>query len=109
MRTVWSCKVVKLLPLGQFLIQIHIALVTQQLIKLFLVRTVGALDLAVKLRRSRFDISMSDAQVFDMPMELRLELVAAIGSDLLDAKWKFGDDVINKINSVLLRMTLVDL
>ena len=33
-----------------------------------------------------------------MPMELRLELVAAIGSDLLDAKWKFGDDVINKIN-----------
>ena len=44
-----------------------------------------------------------------MPMELRLEFMAAIGSDLLDAKWKFGDDVINKFNSVLLRMTLVDL
>ena len=40
---------------------------------------------------------MSDTQVFDMPMELRLELVTAIGSDLLDAKRKFGDDLINKI------------
>ena len=109
MSAVRPCKVVKLFPLGQFLIQIHIALVTQQLIKLFLIRAVGSLDLAVELGRSRFDISMSDTQVFDMPMELRLELVAAIGSDLLDAKWKFGDDVINKVDSVLLRMTLVDL
>ena len=42
-------------------------------------------------------------------MELRLELMTAIGSDLLDTKWKFSDNVINKINRVLLRMTLVDL
>ena len=109
MSAVRPCKVVKLLPLGQFLFQIYIALVTHQLIELFLIRAVGSLDLAVELRRSRFDISMSDTQVFDMPMELRLELVAAIGSDLLNAKWKFGDDVINKINCVFLRMTLVDL
>ncbi len=56
----------------------------------------GSLNLAVELRRSRFDIGMSDSQVFYVPMELRLELVTAVGSDLLDAKWKLFDDVITK-------------
>jgi hypothetical protein len=77
MRTVWSSKIVKLLPLIQFLVQIYIVLVTQQLIKLLLVGAVRAFDLAVELRCSRFDIRMSDTQVFDMPVELRLELVPA--------------------------------
>ena len=54
---------------------------------------------------------MPDADIFHMPMELRLELMATvkIGSNLLDAKWKFGDDVIDKIHRVLLSMTLVNL
>ena len=29
-------------------------------------------------------------------MELRLQLMAAIGSDLLDTKRELGDDVVNK-------------
>ena len=43
-----------------------------------------------------------------MPMELRLKLMATIGSDLLDAKRELGNDVVNKGNRVLLRMTIVD-
>jgi len=100
MRAVRSCEVVKLLPLIQFLVQIHVVLVTQQLIKLLLIGAMRAFKLAVELRRSRFDIRMSDTQIFDMPVELRLELVTTIGPDLLDTKRKLGDDVINKGNRV---------
>ena len=57
----------------------------------------GALNLAVELRCPRFDIRMPDTQVFNMPMELRLELMATIGSDLLDTKRELGNDVINKL------------
>ena len=107
MSTVWPSKVGELLPFIQFLVLVHIALVTQQLIELFSIRALGSLDLAVQLRGS--DISMSDTPVFNMPMELRLELMTTIGSDLLDTKSELGDDVINKGNRVLLRMMIVNL
>jgi len=106
-RAVWPSKIIKLLPLIQFLVQIYVVLVTQQLIELLLVGAVGSFDLAVELRRSRFDIRMSDTQVFDMPMKLCLKLVTTIGSDLLDTKRELGNDVINKGNRVLLCMTSV--
>ncbi len=109
MRAVWSSEIIKLLPLIQFLVQVYIVLVTQQLIELLLVGAVGALDLAVELRCPRFDIRMSDTQIFNMPMELRLEFMTTIGSDLLDSKRELGNDVVNKSDCVLLRMTLVDL
>jgi hypothetical protein len=41
----------------------------------------GALDLSVELRRPRLDVDMLHAQIGDMPVEQRLELVAAIRSD----------------------------
>ena len=69
----------------------------------------GSLDLAVELRRSGFDVDMSDTQVFHIPMELCLKLMTTIGSNLLDAEWELVDNVINKGNGVLLRMPLVDL
>lgn len=108
MRAVWPSKIVKLLPLVQFLVQIYIVRVTQQLKKFLLVGAVGSLELAVQLRCPRFDIRMSDTQVFNMPMELRLKLMTSIGPDLLDTKRKLGNDVINKGNRVLLRMSFVD-
>jgi hypothetical protein len=102
-------KIAKLLPLIQFLVQVHIVFVNQQLIELLLVGAVGPLYLAVELRRSRFDIRMSDTQVFNMTAELRLELMTTIGPDLLDTKRQLGNDVVNKGNRVLLRMAIVDL
>ena len=89
--------------------RVHIALVTQQLIALFSIRALGSLNLDVQLRNSGFDISLSDTQILNMPMELRLELMATIGSDLLDTKRELGDDVVNKGNRVLLRMSIVNL
>src|SRR5450631_3355678 len=64
--------------------------------------------LAIELRRSLFDVGVPDAFVFDMPMELGLELMPIVGSDFFDAERKFLDDVIDEINGVRLRMLVVD-
>ena len=60
----------------------------------------GAFDLAVQLRSSAFDVGMADALIFDVPVELCLELMAVIGSDLFDAERELFDDVIDKVDRV---------
>ncbi len=52
----------------------------------------GALDLPVQPRGSRLDIGTADALIFDMPVELGLELVALVGPDFLYAEREFFDD-----------------
>lgn len=59
----------------------------------------GSLDLAVQLRGSAFDVSMADALIFDVPVELGLELMAVVGPDLFDAERELVDDVIDKVLS----------
>ena len=44
---------------------------------------------------------MANTQVFHIPMELCLNLVTTIGSNLLDAKRELVDNVINKCKSDL--------
>lgn len=51
----------------------------------------GSLDLAVQLRGSALDIGMADALVLDIPVEFGLELMAVVGSDLLDAERELFD------------------
>ena len=68
----------------------------------------GSLDFAVQLRSSTFDVSMADALIFDVPVELGLELVAVVGSDLFDAERELFDDVIDEVLSVGLSMFVVD-
>ena len=65
-----------------------------------LVRAMGSLYLTVQLRRSAFDVGMADALIFDVPVELCLELMAVIGSDLFDAERELFDDVIDKVDRV---------
>jgi len=60
----------------------------------------GSLYLTVQLRRSAFDVGMADALIFDVPVELCLELMAVIGSDLFDAERELFDDVIDKVDRV---------
>ena len=69
----------------------------------------GSLDLAVQLWSSTFDVSMADALIFDVPVELGLELVAVVGSDFLDAERELFDDVIDKVLSVGLCVFVVNL
>ena len=52
---------------------------------------------------------MPDTEIFDMPMELSLELMTVIGADLADTERELIDDVIDKVDRVGLCMLLVDL
>jgi hypothetical protein len=61
--------VVESFPFFEFPVHIHIVSVSQLLIELFFVRAVGSLDFAFELRRSWFDVGMSDAFVLNMPVE----------------------------------------
>ncbi len=95
-------QVVKSLPLLQLLFKIYVVLVRQQLVELLLVRPVGSLDLTVELRASWFDVNMPDPLVFNMPMELGLPFMTAVGAEGLDAERKFVDYIVRKVDGVFL-------
>jgi hypothetical protein len=69
----------------------------------------GSLDLAVQLRGSTFDVSMAYALILDVPVELGLELMAVVGSDLFDPERELFDDVLDKVDRVGLSMLVIDL
>ena len=50
--------IVEALPLGQPLVEVHIAAIREELVGVVLVRSVGALDLAVELGRPWLDIDV---------------------------------------------------
>ena len=76
MSAVRSVEVVEALPFAQLGLEIHVAPVPEQLAELLPVRAVRSLYLAVELRCAALDEGMADAQILNVPMELRLELVA---------------------------------
>lgn len=82
----WSVEVVEVFPFAELGLEIDVAFVGQELIKLLLIGAMRSFDLAVQLRGSALDIGMSDALIFNMPMELSLELMAVISPDFLDAE-----------------------
>ncbi len=69
----------------------------------------GALDLAVQLRGSALDVGMADTLIFDMPVELGLELMPIVGPDFLDAERELFNDVIDEVDRVGLCVFVVDL
>ena len=52
---------------------------------------------------------MPYAFVFDMPVKLSLPLMSSIATNRMDAEWKLLDDVVDEIDRILLRMSLIDL
>jgi hypothetical protein len=104
-----SGEVIDAFPFVEPLLQIHVALVGEQLVELLLIRSVRAFDLAVQLRRATLDVGMADAFVFDVPVELRLELVAIICPDFANAKRKRFDDVVDEVDGAGLSVFLIDL
>lgn len=65
-------------------------------------------NFAVELRCAAFDVRVADAKIFNVPMELRLEFMAVIGSDLTDAERELFDDVIREVDGIGLSMFFVD-
>ncbi len=52
---------------------------------------------------------MSNAQIFDTPMELRLELVTIVGSDFAYTEGELFNDVVDEVDRVGLGMFFIDL
>ena len=109
MRAVWPCEVVKPLPFVEFGFEIDVTFVTEKLIEFLLIRSVRALHFPVELWRSTFDVGVSNALVFNMPMEFGLELVAIVSSNFANTERKLLNDMINEVDRVCLRVFVVDL
>ena len=105
----WPCEVIEAFPFIEFGFQIDVSFVAEQLVEFLLIGSVRAFNLAVQLRRAALDIGMADAVVLDMPVELRLELMAIVCPDLTNAKWKAFDDVVNEVDGAGLGVFVVDL
>ncbi len=73
-----SMEVVKAFPFVQFRFEIDIAFVAEELVELLAVRAVRSFDLSVELGRPALDVGVADAQILEMPMEFRLELMAVV-------------------------------
>ncbi len=86
----WSMKVIKIFPLCQFPIQIHIVFVAQQLIEFPFVGSVGTFHLAIESWCPRLNIDMIDPQVCEIPVKLGLELVTVIRPDRVNPKRELG-------------------
>ena len=109
MCAVRSSEVVEAFPFVEFCLQIDVTFVTEELIELLLIGTVGSFDFVVQLRCVALYVGMPDPEVFNMPMELGLEFVTIIRTDFTNAEWELFDDVVNEVNRICLGMLLVDL
>ena len=109
MRSVWSVEVVEALPDGQLLLEIDIVFVGEELVELVFVCSVGPLNLPVELRRSCLDVDVLHAQVSHVPVEERLELVAAIGADRSDPERELLDHVVDEVDRIRLSVAVIDL
>jgi hypothetical protein len=74
-------EIVESFPFAQSGFEIDVAFVAEKLIELLLVGSMWPFDFAVQLRRCPPDIGMANTQIFDMPMKLRLELMAVTSSE----------------------------
>jgi len=97
-----SGEVVEAFPLIEFLVQIYVICVGQELIKLLLIRAVRSLNLSVELGRPGLDVHVPHTQVLDMPMEFGLELMPSVGAYRVDSKGKLLDHIVCEGNGVLL-------
>ena len=64
-----------------------------------------SLDLADHLRCSSIDVNVTDALIFDLPVELGVELMSVISADLSDADQELFDNVIGEVGRVCLFRT----
>src|SRR4030095_7494659 len=104
-----SVIIVEVLPSLQLCVEIDVIGISQQLIKLGLIRSVGPFVFAVQLWRLGFDIHMPHALVFDMPVKASLKLMTSIGSDGADPEGELLDHIVHELDRTRLVMFREDL
>ena len=102
-----SVEVVELLPFLQFGLQNDVAFVTEQLIEILSIRPVWSLHLAIQLWGATFDIGVADPKIFDVSVELSLELVTIVSSDFTNAEWELFNDMIDEVYCISLSVLLI--
>jgi hypothetical protein len=67
------------------------------------------LHFAIQLRGARLDVYVSDTLVFNMPVELCLELMAPVCANGMNPERELLDKVINKVTCVRLVVSRINL
>lgn len=67
------------------------------------------LHFTIKLWRASRDVGVSNALVFNLPMEFSLELMAIVSANISNAERELFDDMINEVDGICLRVLVVDL
>ena len=93
-----SVIIVEVFPGLQLRIEIHISGVSQQFVKLGLIRSVGTLDFAVQLGCLGFDVDMPHALVFNMPVKSGLKLMPPVCANCVDPEGKRLDPVVQELD-----------
>ena len=86
-------EVAEALPDGQFLLEIHVVSIREQLVELVFVGPMRSFDPIIELRRARLDLDVLHSQISVVPVEQSLELVAPVGSDRADSERKLLDHI----------------
>ena len=69
-------QIVEVFPFGQFGIQVHIIRISEELVKFGIVVPVRALHFAIEPGWARLNVNVTKAEILQMPMKARLELVS---------------------------------
>ena len=93
-------------PLGRLGFGIQIAVVAEASIETLANGFVEALDLTLELRWAWLDEGVPDALIFDMPVELGLELMTIVGADLPDPEGELLEDKVDVVDGVRLGVFL---
>ena len=87
---------------------IDVLVIGESLVELVLVGAMGSLDLPVQLWRTWLDVDVFHAEIGDMPVEERLELVAAVGPNGSNTEWELLDPIVDEVDRIGLGVALVD-
>lgn len=95
-----SVEDVEVLPLVDLSLEIDVASVREELVKLWLTGSMVTLDLAAQLQCRTLDVRMMDSLFLDLQGELGMELTAVVCADFADAERELFDDPIDKVDRV---------
>ncbi len=103
-----STEVVEVFPDLEFLLQINIVSIGEQLIEFLLISQMGSFDFTVETWCPWSDINMPNAYVGQVPVKHGLELMTVVGSDRVNAKGKAFNNMVDELNGGRLSVAGID-
>ena len=104
-----SVVVVETFPGSQLFLEIDVVAISEKLIELLFVGSMGSFDLAVELRSAWLDVDVLHAEVGDVPVEECLEFVATVGLDGANPEGELVDHVVDEVDGAGLGVAAINL